>query len=234
MMGQHGTSQSGRQHGWEQDAPTIALRVHRAGPLGSLHDRQRRWPSFGRFLWWAFLLPLAIFAWSSWRLRGVLRFGGYIAAGWVLMFGLAIVAAATTPPTVTVPTSVAQASPAPALAVASPAAAPPAPVASPVVAVAVPVVRAPIAPPTVRPVVPKETHARPASRPAATRPSTPKGSGISSGDTYTNVDGNQIQRPVAAASQPSGATAKCKDGTWSFSQHRSGTCSGHGGVAQSL
>ncbi|WP_353647244.1 DUF3761 domain-containing protein [Mycobacterium sp. IS-1742] len=29
---------------------------------------------------------------------------------------------------------------------------------------------------------------------------------------------------------PSGATAVCKDGSYSFSTHRSGTCSGHGGV----
>ena len=28
-----------------------------------------------------------------------------------------------------------------------------------------------------------------------------------------------------------GATAKCKDGTFSHSQHRTGSCSGHGGVA---
>lgn len=31
---------------------------------------------------------------------------------------------------------------------------------------------------------------------------------------------------------PNGATAKCRDGTYSFSAHRSGTCSRHGGVAQ--
>jgi len=30
---------------------------------------------------------------------------------------------------------------------------------------------------------------------------------------------------------PSGATARCRDGTYSFSRHRSGTCSHHGGVA---
>jgi hypothetical protein len=30
---------------------------------------------------------------------------------------------------------------------------------------------------------------------------------------------------------PPGATARCRDGTYSFSQHRSGTCSHHGGVA---
>jgi hypothetical protein len=34
------------------------------------------------------------------------------------------------------------------------------------------------------------------------------------------------------ASVPVGATAKCADGTYSFSQHRSGTCSHHGGVVQ--
>jgi len=33
---------------------------------------------------------------------------------------------------------------------------------------------------------------------------------------------------------PPGATARCNDGTYSFSQHHSGTCSHHGGVAQWL
>jgi hypothetical protein len=35
--------------------------------------------------------------------------------------------------------------------------------------------------------------------------------------------------PYAAATAAR-ATAVCADGTWSYSQHRSGTCSGHGGV----
>lgn len=48
---------------------------------------------------------------------------------------------------------------------------------------------------------------------------------------YINVDGNAVPRPVAALSVPVGATAKCRDGEYSFSQHRRGTCSGHGGVA---
>jgi hypothetical protein len=30
----------------------------------------------------------------------------------------------------------------------------------------------------------------------------------------------------------SGASAQCRDGTYSHSHHHSGTCSGHGGVAQ--
>jgi hypothetical protein len=33
---------------------------------------------------------------------------------------------------------------------------------------------------------------------------------------------------------PTGATAKCKDGTYSKSKHHSGTCSKHGGVDQWL
>ena len=39
--------------------------------------------------------------------------------------------------------------------------------------------------------------------------------------------------PAAAVggSPPPGATARCRDGTYSFSRHRSGTCSHHGGVA---
>jgi phosphatidylserine/phosphatidylglycerophosphate/cardiolipin synthase-like enzyme len=34
-----------------------------------------------------------------------------------------------------------------------------------------------------------------------------------------------------SAAAPAGATAQCRDGTYSYSQHRSGTCSDHGGVA---
>jgi hypothetical protein len=39
---------------------------------------------------------------------------------------------------------------------------------------------------------------------------------------------------AAGNTDPTGATAKCKDGTYSKSQHHSGTCSSHGGVAQWL
>jgi hypothetical protein len=56
----------------------------------------------------------------------------------------------------------------------------------------------------------------------------------SGGHYYTNSDGQRIHSPVQAASVPAGATAQCRDGSYSFSQHRQGTCSHHGGVAQWL
>jgi hypothetical protein len=42
------------------------------------------------------------------------------------------------------------------------------------------------------------------------------------------ADPAATQQPSPA---PTGATALCRDGTYSFSRHRSGTCSHHGGVA---
>jgi hypothetical protein len=45
---------------------------------------------------------------------------------------------------------------------------------------------------------------------------------------YRNVDGNCVHVP---SEDPEGATAKCRDGTYSYSQNRRGTCSHHGGVA---
>ncbi|MGA0599355.1 DUF3761 domain-containing protein [Caulobacter sp. KR2-114] len=50
------------------------------------------------------------------------------------------------------------------------------------------------------------------------------------GDTYINSDGVVVHRPVRAPSPPPGATAQCRDGTYSFSLHHQGTCSYHGGV----
>jgi len=47
---------------------------------------------------------------------------------------------------------------------------------------------------------------------------------------YTNISGSKIHVPVHAQVIPIGASAQCKDNTYSFSAHRSGTCSGHKGV----
>jgi hypothetical protein len=43
-----------------------------------------------------------------------------------------------------------------------------------------------------------------------------------------------VLAPPASALPPAGATARCRDGTYSYSQHHSGTCSYHGGVASWL
>jgi len=51
------------------------------------------------------------------------------------------------------------------------------------------------------------------------------------GDYYVNVNGNCVHRPVRAERAPPGATARCRDGTYSFSQNHRGTCSHHGGGA---
>src|SRR5215470_9721522 len=56
----------------------------------------------------------------------------------------------------------------------------------------------------------------------------------SQSEYYSNVSGNLVHRPVFSVQQPTGATAQCVDGSWSFSQHRRGTCSYHGGVARWL
>ena len=53
-------------------------------------------------------------------------------------------------------------------------------------------------------------------------------------DAYVNSDGQCIHDPNSSATAPAGATAQCEDGTYSFSTHQSGTCSGHGGVSRWL
>jgi hypothetical protein len=47
-------------------------------------------------------------------------------------------------------------------------------------------------------------------------------------------DGDERPSRHRQRSQPSGASAICRDGTYSYSAHRRGTCSHHGGVAQWL
>jgi uncharacterized protein YraI len=51
---------------------------------------------------------------------------------------------------------------------------------------------------------------------------------------YTNSRGERVQSPTHYSSAPRGATARCVDGTYSFSKSRRGTCSHHGGVAEWL
>jgi hypothetical protein len=67
------------------------------------------------------------------------------------------------------------------------------------------------------------------------QPATPQ-TNLSNSNYYTNVNGERVKSPAYSldGSVPAGATARCRNGTYSFSQNRRGTCSHHGGVAQWL
>ena len=59
---------------------------------------------------------------------------------------------------------------------------------------------------------------------------------LSNNRSYTNVSGQRVYAPAydLDGDVPAGASARCGDGTYSFSQHHRGTCSHHGGVSQWL
>lgn len=84
-----------------------------------------------------------------------------------------------------------------------------------------------------RPHVTKASVPKPASLPRNTTPPANPPSTHSGSCTggYINVDGNCIPSPSYSPSAPAGASAQCRDGTYSYSAHRRGTCSSHGGVA---
>ncbi|WP_416186518.1 DUF3761 domain-containing protein [Herbaspirillum sp. RTI4] len=59
---------------------------------------------------------------------------------------------------------------------------------------------------------------------------------LSSHGHYINKSGQSVHSPSNSTDGkvPVGASAQCRDGSYSFSKHHSGTCSGHHGVAQWL
>jgi hypothetical protein len=65
---------------------------------------------------------------------------------------------------------------------------------------------------------------------------TPVRAPVEAGRGYINSRGQWIPSPAHTidGQAPSGATARCGDGSYSFSQSRRGTCSWHGGVAEWL
>lgn len=70
----------------------------------------------------------------------------------------------------------------------------------------------------------------------AQQATTPDESDLIEHKSYINKDGNQVHGPAHTKSgkAPAGATAQCRDGSYSFSKHHSGTCSHHGGVGRWL
>jgi len=71
----------------------------------------------------------------------------------------------------------------------------------------------------------------PQSTPQQQQKSQPK---CTDNGTYVNSKGETVKRPENCSAAPQGATAQCRDGSYSFSQNRRGTCSNHGGVAKWL
>jgi hypothetical protein len=66
--------------------------------------------------------------------------------------------------------------------------------------------------------------------------SAPAKNPVDPGRGYINSKGEWIPSPTQTidGDAPDGATARCRDGSYSFSQSRRGTCSWHGGVDQWL
>lgn len=85
-------------------------------------------------------------------------------------------------------------------------------------------------------VVPHFAEARQSPGQGYTQEASPNESELDSHRHYVNKDGQSIHSPAKSTSGaiPAGASAQCRDGTYSFSRHRSGTCSRHGGVGQWL
>jgi len=53
----------------------------------------------------------------------------------------------------------------------------------------------------------------------------------SRGGYYRSVDGSMVHGPTRGNQDYGAVTARCRDGSRSFSHHHRGTCSHHGGVA---
>lgn len=87
--------------------------------------------------------------------------------------------------------------------------------------------------PTSIPVIKKATPTQYIPSPT---PITSTSGNLDNNKTYINSSGNEVHSPANTTdgSVPAGASARCGDGTYSFSQSRRGTCSSHHGVSQWL
>lgn len=82
--------------------------------------------------------------------------------------------------------------------------------------------------------VPPQNAPSSSSSIAKEQPSKAKDKNCSDNGTYVNSKGETVKRPETCASAPKAATARCRDGSYSFSDSHRGTCSHHGGVAKWL
>ena len=98
---------------------------------------------------------------------------------------------------------------------------------------------APMAPTPAAAPAPATPAARPpAMAPAATPAPAPPSDRVRSTTKASSSSSNSSNETGGSGkpedTDPTGAVAKCKDGMYSHSAHRTGSCSGHGGVAQWL
>lgn len=94
---------------------------------------------------------------------------------------------------------------------------------------AIKTVPAVVAPVVTKPVVAETIKVE---TPSVTAPKTEAVVPLSNDNTYINSQGDEIHSPAYAPTIPPGASARCNDGTYSFSASRRGTCSHHGGVVE--
>ncbi|WP_395826399.1 DUF3761 domain-containing protein [Collimonas sp.] len=81
------------------------------------------------------------------------------------------------------------------------------------------------------------THATAKKPPSGTYTQVePNEADLTSHGHYSNKSGQVVHSPSQSKTgkAPATASAQCRDGSYSFSKHRSGTCSRHGGVAEWL
>ncbi|WP_090180892.1 MULTISPECIES: DUF3761 domain-containing protein [unclassified Duganella] len=73
----------------------------------------------------------------------------------------------------------------------------------------------------------------PVTAPAAPKKAEPNEADLQTHGHYRNKAGQDVHSPAKSVDGkvPAGASAKCRDGSYSFSKSRRGTCSGHGGVS---
>ena len=80
----------------------------------------------------------------------------------------------------------------------------------------------------------KATKSKPAADATTAAPAASVPAAAKSSTASTSAPATSAPTRAAGSGDPAGVTAKCKDGTYSKSQHHSGTCSKHGGVAEWL
>jgi hypothetical protein len=87
-----------------------------------------------------------------------------------------------------------------------------------------------LAPPASAPVT------APVTAPAAPKKAEPNEANLQTHGHYVNKAGQAVHSPAKAVDGkvPAGASAQCRDGSYSFSKSHRGTCSHHGGVASWL